>query len=384
MDPPIPLPPDLRAQIEYLMKPVTPPILVSDFEENPPITVRYIDGDNELDFETVYCNIKDLAHHPGRGLLRTDNGDDPNPVFHMKKCDPEFLEAFWKCASDLCDYFADFLAFDTAAMQSVWFHLLDKLQEATVLPHYHWISDMPFCGHSVEFVRDSVGLYQLILVLIAPVRIVPTFNILGTDYMSENRSNDGVSGLHPWQQFLYKDSPGFFVPKSKRVYSIATRTPVDHTAFEAHIPRGGLALVDSHTERLRELTAQVAKEESSTHTEASALAEFDQKSRKLDRVSTYTAIDGRQVSLHPMYPDPKLPRTPRQHPGLIDPGFQDPKPGLERVNELAGVYKGKGVYHHPDDNGKFPMLSFGSPEAIQNRTLQSRVDRAAYTEMYAP
>lgn len=144
-------------------------------------------------------------------------------------------------------------------MQSVWFHLLDKLQEATILPHYFWISDMPFCEHSQDFVQDSNRLYSLISGLIAPIRIAPPSTIIGTDFMNKNRLDAGVSGLKAWQQFMYRDSPGFLVPKSKRLYPFTTRTPTDHTALEAHIPRGGLALVDSHTRRLRELTAQVAQ-----------------------------------------------------------------------------------------------------------------------------
>jgi hypothetical protein len=177
-------------------------------------------------------------------------------VFRIKECDPEFLDAFWSCASSICDYLADFLTFDTADMQSVWFHLLDKLQEVTILPHYFWVSSVPACKHSVEFVRDTESLRGLLAGLIAP-KAGRTGKFLGSDYLRPNRTDDGICGLKTWQQFLYKDSPGFFVPKSERVYSIATGTPTDHTAFEAHIPRGGLALVHSHTKRLRALTERV-------------------------------------------------------------------------------------------------------------------------------
>jgi hypothetical protein len=75
---PAPHPPGKRAW--YLDPPDNKPIiLVSDFEENPPITVRYIKGENELDFETVYRNVKNLHCHPGRGRLITDNEGDPEP-----------------------------------------------------------------------------------------------------------------------------------------------------------------------------------------------------------------------------------------------------------------------------------------------------------------
>lgn len=79
MSAPDPLPPGLPPWLKDLLAPVGPPILVSDFEEDPPITVRYIQGDNDLDFETVYRSIKTLAHHPGRGLLSTVNANDPEP-----------------------------------------------------------------------------------------------------------------------------------------------------------------------------------------------------------------------------------------------------------------------------------------------------------------
>jgi hypothetical protein len=75
---PAPAPPPQRTRPWYMDPPDTRPvILVSDFEENPPITVRYIKGDNELDFETVYRNVKNLHRHPGRGLLIIDNEGDP-------------------------------------------------------------------------------------------------------------------------------------------------------------------------------------------------------------------------------------------------------------------------------------------------------------------
>ncbi|OAG10432.1 uncharacterized protein CC84DRAFT_1202884 [Paraphaeosphaeria sporulosa] len=391
MSAPAPRPPPrrpifLEPWFQDMMKPGMPPILVSDFEDDPPVTVRYIQGNNDLDFKTVYTSIRTLSHHPGRGLLDTNNEDDPDPDFYIeKKCDPAFLEAFWKCAAYLCDYFADFLAFDTAHMQSVWFHLLDKLQEATILPHYFWISRMPFCEHSEDFVGDTNRLYVLISGLIAPTRIAPPSNILGTDYMNKDRRDDGVSGLKGWQQFLYKDSPGFFVPKSKRLYPMTAGTPTDRMVFEAHIPRGGLAIVDSHTKKLRELTEQVSRVrfaynwyKARSDKRRENRAPTPEQKHSLSLIKRYT-------KRKEMIPDPKLPRAPRRHPDLVDPGFQNLKPGLERLNELTGAYKGKDIYQHPDDDDeKFPMLSLGYPEAPQNRTLQSRVDRAAYSEMYIP
>jgi hypothetical protein len=46
-----------------------PVIRVEDWAEDPPLTVKYISGENELDMETVYAKIKRLTDHPGRGRL---------------------------------------------------------------------------------------------------------------------------------------------------------------------------------------------------------------------------------------------------------------------------------------------------------------------------
>lgn len=46
-----------------------PVILVSDFEENPPVTTRYTLRNNELDFEKVYVKVNQLCDHTGRGRL---------------------------------------------------------------------------------------------------------------------------------------------------------------------------------------------------------------------------------------------------------------------------------------------------------------------------
>ncbi|KAL1613060.1 hypothetical protein SLS60_001292 [Paraconiothyrium brasiliense] len=371
-------------EVEHL-EVVTPVILVSDFEEDPPITMKYVNGDNEIDFETVYRNIRTLSHHSGRGILTPDTESGPEPVFQMKECEPEFLEAFWTCASDLCDYFADFLAFDSPTMQSVWFNLLDQLQEAAVLPHYFWIPGVPSCKHAQEFVTDiNFLLRDVITVLIAPWKMHLFTPITVPNHVSPGITNVGRNGLKAWQQFLYKDSPGFFVPKSKRVYLHATQTDTDNTGSEVHIPRGGLAIIDSHTRRLRALAEKVSQRESDTDTDADAdadadtdvLAQFDRKALDLTRASTYTAIDGRQILVQP--------RAPRQLPELFDSSFEHPRPNLQLVNESIGVCKGKDVYQHADDDEKFHMLSIGSSETTQKQTFQSRVNRSAYSDMYEP
>lgn len=143
-------------------------------------------------------------------------------------------------------------------MQSVWFELLDMLQDATILPHQFWISGVPACNHAKDFILYTTYFRKLTKDLIAP-RDVSISDPLMTPMNLVGGLFPGKSGLKSWQQFLYKDSPGFNVPKSKRVYLNAAPNTTDHTAFDMHIPRGGLALLDSHTKRLRELTKKVYK-----------------------------------------------------------------------------------------------------------------------------
>lgn len=70
--------PALAPWLSNLLKPIMPPILVSNYDNHPPITVRYIQGDNDLDFHAAYKSIKTLANHPGRGMLVKPSG--PGPV----------------------------------------------------------------------------------------------------------------------------------------------------------------------------------------------------------------------------------------------------------------------------------------------------------------
>ena len=46
-----------------------PVIRVEDWEEDPPLAVKYIKGENELELLTVYAKVKRLTHHQGRGRL---------------------------------------------------------------------------------------------------------------------------------------------------------------------------------------------------------------------------------------------------------------------------------------------------------------------------
>ncbi|KAJ4286944.1 hypothetical protein N0V90_012824 [Kalmusia sp. IMI 367209] len=255
-----------------------PIILIVDWEEDPPLTTKYINGDNELDLGIVYANINRLRHHPGRGRIETGT-EGAAAAFRMKECSQEFLDAFWECAGNLCDYFADFLAGDSVPMQSLWFHMLDVLQQAAILPHFHWLPDVPFCKHAQEFMKQFEQLREVILATAVPVRTRIYGHLVRPDYVSMARLSVDVGGfkdgLKMWQQFLYKGSPGFTVPIDERVYTDATGQALDFTSFEQHVPRGGLALIRTYTEKLREFTEAEYAGESDDSTQADELAEFD-------------------------------------------------------------------------------------------------------------
>lgn len=175
----------------------------------------------------------------------------------FKECDPEFLDLFWTCAANLCDYFADFLSSDTVIMQSVWFDMLDTLKQVAVHPHRFWLPAKPSCQHSQDVLAKYRYLQLLIRGLIVPWNSALFDPITCPTHMLHEGSNitlgSGKSGLKSWQQFLYQGSPGFTVPEIERVYTTAGQSTPYPTGFEVQIPRGGLALIDKHTKRLRAL-----------------------------------------------------------------------------------------------------------------------------------
>ena len=62
--------------------PVIPVILVSDFEESPPVTMRYALRDNEIELKEVYVKVNKLCDHPGRGRLKAvGGGDEPGRCY---------------------------------------------------------------------------------------------------------------------------------------------------------------------------------------------------------------------------------------------------------------------------------------------------------------
>ncbi|KAF3004158.1 hypothetical protein E8E13_005428 [Curvularia kusanoi] len=74
------------------------------------LTMRYINGDNEIDLKAVYATVSSLQEHPGREHI--------DPQGEHIPCSKAFFDSFWSVAASLLDYFADFYTTDTALMQS--------------------------------------------------------------------------------------------------------------------------------------------------------------------------------------------------------------------------------------------------------------------------
>ena len=158
-------------------------------------------------------------------------------------------------------------------MPSVWFHMLDKLQQAAILPHQFWVPEVPSCGHAQSFIHDVEALREVLHSLATPTKSFgPIFwpdqlliARLGVD-LGNNKN-----GLKGWQQFLYKASPGFALSETQMEYSPSTQELTGLPQFEFHIPHGGLALIDRYNKKMRALTAEIS-EVSSLFEESQAFA----------------------------------------------------------------------------------------------------------------
>ncbi|KAF1958739.1 hypothetical protein CC80DRAFT_18465 [Byssothecium circinans] len=362
----------------------TPIIRVEDWDAKPPVTIKYICGDNELELETVWAAVNGLSSHSGRGkveLVRVVGGCD----VHLKECSQDFWDGFWDCMAKLLDYFADFFVQDNAAMQSMWFHLLDVLQEAAVLPHDFWDPGRPSCTHGERFAREYERTLCLINEIISPngfraaePRVRPKKKLLEP---SSVKLGGFKAGLKPWQQFMYSKAPGFDVPEEERIYNYLEGTD----GPGQYLPMGALAIVERHTARARALTSKVAQRSSDGHSEVEMLSKFDQHSHKVDgKPFTYTSISGRKKTAQTLYPNPGFEKAPRRYLGLGDPSCIEPQPNLSLLDESVGFHRGfrdiEG-YGHPDGTLKFHMMAVHSSSSV-DRDTKSAVDRQKYSKLF--
>ncbi|KAJ4983507.1 hypothetical protein SVAN01_11022 [Stagonosporopsis vannaccii] len=328
----------------------------------PALTLRYTSGENELDLKSIYTDIYSLLEHPGRARL--DQSDKFVP------CSDAFLDYFWSAAAALLDYFADFYTSDTALMQSVWFHLLDVWQQAspTQLLDEFDLNDVNLAS-ARELEQDFKGTIALVQRLISsksatqpeapvdPIIHCPSGEAAGPAG-GWYGTGPFISGLKPWQQFLYAGGPGFRPPSPEPSMDVNSDSDMDvNTAIctsattrpeatpSRYLPQPAIALVHTHTARARSLTAKVADTLVSWDTRE-ALSAFDAHAlcfptqphgshacRSLTHpgtVRTYQLAQG-------------APRV-RRHEGLTDPSMLVEDPGFVLLDDGVGVCRGAEAY----------------------------------------
>jgi hypothetical protein len=339
-----------------------PPIIrVDDGDSAAPLILHYTHGENHLDLRAIYADMQTLnTDHPGRARFDLD-------THNVVPCSEEFLDMFWSIAASLLDYFADFYATDTALMQSIWFHILDQWQRISRLCIYHGDFDSRYSRTVQMFEKDYNDTIDLIHRLVFsrshahPYQKTPpdhsqfiihdpTGNAKGLAGRYE--TGPFISGLKPWQQFLYSGAPGF-----KPISLEGSDAQLDSTEAEAeavaeaeentttrYIPQPAIALIQAHTARARTRTAQVAEEEGWDLPET--LSAFDAQSLAfpagLNQIHTYPSLlrPGKSVSYQLVQGAPPV----KRHEGLMDPSMMIDQPDLMLLDEAVGSCKGTEAY----------------------------------------
>lgn len=311
----------------------------------PALTLRYANGETELDLRRIYNDITSLLEHPGRARLDQE--------YDFVSCSDEFLDRFWSAAASLLDYFADFYTTDTALMQSVWLHLLDVWQQArpTQVFSGHVLEDPDFLTiHELKKdYQDTIALVQRLISSNPATQPKMPHDAIIHDPSGETEGPGGwyeqgpvLSGLKPWQQFLYAGSPGFQPPCPSP--SPNDPPPAAAPPSRRYLPQPAIALLQTHTARARTLTTTLAP------------------TLSWDLVSTLSAFDAhalpfptspRRSHSRPSLTHPHRIRTyqlaqgaprVRRHEGLTDPSMLVEEPGFVLLDEALGVCRGVEVY----------------------------------------
>lgn len=319
----------------------------------PDLKLRYTCGENDLDLKTIYTEIHSLLEHPGQASLFGSFGRGK-----ITPCSDAFLNTLWSTAASLLDYFADFYATDTALMQSIWFHLLDIWQTASPLRLYR---DVVAHAHSTgsssvitaqSFLRDYKDMIELIHRLIfSKARAQPdnhgesiihclTGEVEGA--MGKYTTGPYISGLKPWQQFLYDGSPGF---KLATEGNDAHAAGVDKGSTVRYVPQPIIGLIQAHTMRARNLTAKFAASSEGVDA-AELLAKFDATALALPKQEhetyTYPSLlhQGKSISYQLKRGAPPV----KRYEGLGDPSMMDERPDFVLLDEAVGMCKGREAY----------------------------------------
>jgi hypothetical protein len=267
-----------------------PIILVHDHTQEPIITTHYVNGANELNFESIYKSIKSLLKHPACSHRQSENH------WPCSACSKTFSTIFWECACRLLDYFADFLVHDNGNMASLWFYLVDIWQET----HAWFPCDAVLSRGSVysgketallaarSFKSDFNATLKLVDAIIhgtkgvevSREKLIHTPSGDTTSPAGPYNTGPWISGLKPWEQFLRNQSPGV----------VGFSQDDSNTDSVRHVPMAALGIVKTHTQRARRLAMLLNPDTEFLHA-------FDENSlvflQSVDAQShAYTSLDG--------------------------------------------------------------------------------------------
>ena len=198
----------------------------------------------------------------------------------------------------LLDYFADFEWADSMEMTCAWYAMVDQLFEFSKrLPHHWAVADtaMPMCKHSWVFCYDFMRFLRILPQVFDPQRkVFTTTGITPLDpfdlELAELHMKGFKTGIKPWQQYLYKNAPGFAAPPVKIVDTNEEdadgedaelgrvkgreanykgkgkqKAELEESEYFQIIPQGGLGVIKSQIDRMRTLTAEVAQVRSANY-----------------------------------------------------------------------------------------------------------------------
>jgi hypothetical protein len=346
---------------------MSPPLIrVEDHSTTKVITTYYQQENNEIDFQATYKLIKSLLIHPP--CLHRCNEDK----WPCSPCETRFTEKYWTSAASLLDYFADFFATDTPFTQSLWWHLFDIWQEtATYLPVEAVLDAAECTPQQPVWGADRAKAFQTSF-----DETLDLFGRIVLDRCSETKGSiiyppDGeaqcpvgreyetgpwISGLKPWQQFLYEGSPG-----------VAAPPPIDNDDNDddggrerkriRHIPMSAIAIIKQHTEYTRSLAhAHFSQQDAASVTEN--LNTFDQYSLHFpsfygDSHTYASSLTGLTTSYTLVNGAPPIMR----YSGYGDPSMQAQDPDWNLLDECVGICRGVSAYeprsgHSVDEDGE--------------------------------
>jgi hypothetical protein len=256
----------------------------------------------------------------------------------LKECNDIFVTDFSDCCSRLLNYFINFYEEDASHNEFLWFHLLDTLKIVAELPHQFYLPGRSSCSHAQEFNMKFQKTLEFTNFIVTGDQGGPNRVVHHNDMLTSNTSTrlgEFKSGLTPWEQFLRRGSPG-----------IAS----DSDSSERHIPMGGLAILQRHTTRLRELAKTYTESDAFQKEQTMTAGEF---MGRLDNASFHLGKDVKgSVQGHVL--EPARTSIPKRLSGFSDPAMALQKPELWHLDEFVGQMKDVEPVEQPSD--EFELL----------------------------